>query len=75
MSRQLDRPLEWSQRIWAYRSIPCVVVSRLTCVNPKQVFDRLRIEQACGLLRDTNLSMDRIAQLCGFSGNTPFGVL
>ena len=75
MSRQLDRPLEL---VAADMGVSLNTLRRRFQADlresPKQVFDRLRIEQACALLRDTNLSMDRIAQLCGFSGNTPFGV-
>ena len=43
-------------------------------ITPQALLQRLRIDHACELLRDTDLPMEQIAQLCGFAGNTPFGV-
>jgi len=44
---------------------------RVTGLNPVRFIQRRRVERACVMLRTTTLSIEQIAEACGFS-DPPF---
>ncbi|WP_227554565.1 AraC family transcriptional regulator [Acinetobacter baumannii] len=47
-------------------------VKKLTNESPKDLITRFKIEKACYLLENNNLSIKIIAQNCGYSEDTAF---